>query len=303
MTAASILIVEDELLIARDLSQKLKKNGFEVVGVASSGEKAHELIVATEPDLVLMDIVIKGEKDGIAVATEVHEKYHLPVIFLTAYADNDTLRRSEQSGAYGYILKPFNESELLVTIKLALQKHKQYTNLRQQSTRDPLTGLFNRRFLEETLKQEEAKFTRHQHDFSVILIDIDYFKKFNDVHGHAAGDYVLKIVSEFLQYQVRQMDIVCRYGGEEMLILLPECNLEQAGEIAETVRFKLSQLPLIFQEKSIGNVTASLGVACFPQHGKTGNEVIKTADKCLYQAKLNGSNRVIVASLSESPES
>ena len=301
MSAVTILIVEDELLIARDLSQRLKKNGFQVAGVASSGVKAHELITATNPDLVLMDIVIKGDKDGIVLAQEVHEQYNLPVIFLTAYADNETLQRSEQSGAYGYILKPFNEAELLVTIRLALQKHQQYTNLHQQSTRDALTGLFNRRFLEETLTQEEAKFKRHQREFSIILIDIDHFKQFNDTYGHPAGDYVLQMVSNLLQCQVRRMDLVCRYGGEEMLILLPECDLKQAGDIAETIRQKLSALPLSYESTDLGTVTASMGVACYPHHGSTGNETIKRADQGLYQAKQNGRNQVVIASLGADP--
>lgn len=301
MQSANILIVEDELLIARDLSQKLKKNGFQVVGVASSGDRAHELIRAHSPDLILMDIVIKGNKDGITVATEVHEQYQLPVIFLTAYADNTTLQRSEQSGAYGYILKPFNESELLVSIKLALQKHKQYKNIHQQSTRDVLTGLLNRRFLEETLGQEEAKFQRHRREFSIILIDIDHFKRFNDTYGHAAGDYVLQAVGGLLQHHVRQMDLVCRYGGEEMLILLPECGLGQAGEIAESIREKLAAMPLSYEGRDLGTVTASLGVACYPHHGATGNETIKTADQCLYQAKNNGRNRVVLAPIAAHP--
>lgn len=301
MTAVTILIVEDELLIARDLSQRLKKNGFQVAGVASSGVKAHELIAEATPDLVLMDIVIKGDKDGITLAKEVHERYNLPVIFLTAYADNETLQRSEQSGAYGYILKPFNEPELLVTIKLALQKHQQYKSVYQQSTRDALTGLFNRRFLEETLGKEEAKYKRHQREFSIILIDIDHFKQFNDTYGHAAGDYVLQMVSGLLQRQVRQMDLVCRYGGEEMLVLLPECELGQAGEIAESIRVTLSTLALSFEDRDLGKVTASLGVACYPHHGGTGDETIKTADQCLYKAKQNGRNQVVMASLAADP--
>ncbi|MEB3161528.1 MAG: diguanylate cyclase [Synechocystis sp.] len=301
MSAVTILIVEDELLIARDLSQRLKKNAFQVVGVASSGTKAHELIAASPPDLVLMDIVIKGDKDGIVLAQEVHDQYNLPVIFLTAYADSETLQRSEQSGAYGYILKPFNEAELLVTIKLALQKHQQYTTLHQQSTRDALTGLFNRRFLEETLGKEEVKYHRYQREFSIILIDIDHFKRFNDTYGHAAGDYVLQRVSHLLQNHVRRMDLVCRYGGEEMLILLPECGLEHAGEVAETIRTALSAMQIAYEGADLGTVTASLGVACYPHHGGTGNETINTADQCLYQAKQNGRNQVVIASLTPDP--
>jgi diguanylate cyclase (GGDEF)-like protein len=249
-----------------------------------------------------MDIVIKGDKDGITLAREVYDCYSIPVIFLTAYADSETLKRSEQSGAYGYALKPFNEPELLVTIRLALQKHEQYMNLHRQSTRDALTGLFNRRFLEETLGQEVDKFQRHQREFSIILIDIDHFKQFNDTYGHAAGDYILKTISNLLRHQVRKTDLVCRYGGEEILILLPECELGKAGEIAESIRGKLTAISLSYEGKALGTVTASFGVACYPYHGVTGQAAIQAADQCLYQAKQNGRNQVVLAPIAALPE-
>lgn len=120
-----ILIVEDELLIAQNLSRKLQKLGYSVAGIVSSGESAIAAVLEKEPDLVLMDIVIKGDMDGIRTAEIIYKEYGVPVIYITAYADDITLQRAEQTGSYGYILKPFNERALHATIKLALSKHQQ----------------------------------------------------------------------------------------------------------------------------------------------------------------------------------
>ena len=119
MSEVKILIVEDELLIAKGLARKLQKLGYTVVDIVSSGEKALEKVAETQPDLVLMDIVIKGEMDGIETAELLHERFNIPVIYVTAYADDSTLDRAEQTGSYGYLLKPYQEREVHATIKLA----------------------------------------------------------------------------------------------------------------------------------------------------------------------------------------
>ncbi|MCG5056609.1 MAG: response regulator [Limnoraphis sp. WC205] len=124
MSEVKILIVEDELLIAKGLARKLQNLGYTVVDIVSSGEKALEKVAETQPDLVLMDIVIKGEMDGIETAELLHERFNIPVIYVTAYADDSTLDRAEQTGSYGYLLKPYKERELHATIKLALRKHQ-----------------------------------------------------------------------------------------------------------------------------------------------------------------------------------
>ncbi len=124
MSAVKILIVEDELLIAKGLARKLEKLGYTVIDIVSSGEKALEKVAEVQPDLVLMDIVIKGNMDGIETAERLHERFNIPVIYVTAYADDSTLDRAEQTGSYGYLLKPYKERELHATIKLALRKHQ-----------------------------------------------------------------------------------------------------------------------------------------------------------------------------------
>ena len=136
MDETSILIVEDELIIARNLRRKLQKMGYQVTGIASSSEATIESIMKKRPDIILMDIVIKGEKDGIETAQYVHKKFGIPVIYTTAYTDKKTLQRAETSGAYGYIIKPFRDEELNVSIRLALQKSKDYHQLQQQNHRD-----------------------------------------------------------------------------------------------------------------------------------------------------------------------
>ncbi|MEC4983077.1 MAG: ATP-binding protein [Oscillatoria sp. PMC 1068.18] len=131
MEAKKILIVEDELLIAKSLSRKLDKLGYNVVGIVSSGTAALEKTTELNPDLILMDIAIKGNYDGIETATMIHKDYNIPIIYLTAYADDNTLARAEQSGSYGYLLKPFQERELHATIKMALKKHEQQLKIEE----------------------------------------------------------------------------------------------------------------------------------------------------------------------------
>ncbi|MFM7190002.1 MAG: diguanylate cyclase [Microcystaceae cyanobacterium] len=295
MESVKILIVEDELLIARDLSQKLKKQGLQVSKIVSSGQAALQAIAEDRPDLVLMDVVIKGEQDGIDTALAIHEQYGIPVLYLTAYADDATLQRAEKSGAYGYLLKPFRERELLTTIRIALQKHQQVQEIEQQRIRDALTGLLNRRYLEEALQQECRKAERLALPVSLIFIDIDHFKRFNDTYGHDAGDHVLTTVAHLLEQNVRQSDLVGRYGGEELIVLLPNCPLDRAAVIAEGLRSEVSLLQPHFQGQFLDPITISLGVASFPLQAEDAPSLVKAADEALYEAKRAGRNRVVVA--------
>jgi diguanylate cyclase (GGDEF)-like protein len=295
MTEQKILIVEDELLIARDLSQKLKEIGYQIVAIVSSGQAALNVIDKNPPDLVLMDIVIKGDRDGIDTTQVINEKFGIPVIYITAYADEDTLDRAEKSGAYGYILKPFNYRELHASIKLALHKAQNYNVLAYQSTRDALTNLYNRHYFQESLYQECLKAIRQASCFSLLMLDIDFFKRFNDTFGHDAGDYVLKEVGALLKRLVRASDVVCRYGGEEMIILLPNCDEIQAEVIANHIRAECQALNPIYQDRYLVEITVSIGVATFPKHACTETTLLKSADDALYRAKVEGRNRVLVA--------
>ncbi len=180
-------------------------------------------------------------------------------------------------------------------IALALANLKLREKLQNQSIRDSLTGLFNRRYMEESLEREMRRCDRKRQPLSIIMIDVDHFKRFNDTFGHNAGDAVLRELGHFLQRYVRGSDIACRYGGEEFMLILPEASLSVTQERAEQIKEGARQLNVECSGQQLGKITLSLGVACFPTHGLDGEAVIKAADTALYRAKQEGRDRVVLA--------
>ncbi|MFH0994683.1 MAG: diguanylate cyclase [Pseudomonadota bacterium] len=181
-------------------------------------------------------------------------------------------------------------------LSLSLANLKLQSALRQQSIQDTLTGLFNRRYLDESLAREIARARRAGATVGIIMIDIDYFKRFNDTYGHDAGDTVLQSVGKFISLHVREGDIACRYGGEEFTLIMPGASLESAFARAEELRKGVQSLQMSHAGKPLESITLSLGVAAFPQDGETGELVIQAADAALYRAKDNGRNRAEKAS-------
>jgi diguanylate cyclase (GGDEF)-like protein/PAS domain S-box-containing protein len=182
-------------------------------------------------------------------------------------------------------------------VALALANLYLRETLRQQSIHDPLTGLYNRRYLEEALNQEIQRAQRHRHPIGIIMIDIDYFKRVNDTHGHEAGDRVLAAVGQLLRNSVRGSDIACRYGGEEMTLVLPESSLGVTLARAEEIRRAMGKIQISYGGLTLDRLSVSLGVAGFPTHGDIGSDVVKAADAALYQAKASGRNQVVVAAV------
>lgn len=179
-------------------------------------------------------------------------------------------------------------------VSMAIANLKLRETLQQQSIHDPLMGLFNRRYLDEFFDQEIQRATRDRHGIGVIMLDIDHFKQFNDVYGHDAGDFVLQQVGQLLSRSVRGSDIACRYGGEEMTLLLPESSLAATARRAEEVCQRIRELKLKYKGEVLPNITSSLGVACFPEHGITRVDLLRAADEALYRAKTGGRDQVIV---------
>lgn len=167
--------------------------------------------------------------------------------------------------------------------------------LREQSIRDPLTGLYNRRYMEEALGQQLHRVTRQLHPLGIIMIDIDFFKRFNDNYGHSVGDALLRELGRFLQSHVRVEDIACRYGGEEFLLIMPDAALEVVQIRAEYLRQAVRRLRVRAAGQSQQGITLSLGVAIYPQHGRNIETVLRAADSALYRAKQEGRDRVVVA--------
>ena len=180
-------------------------------------------------------------------------------------------------------------------IALSLASLRLRESLRDQSIRDALTGLFNRRFMQESLEREMMRARRKQHPLSLLFLDIDHFKRFNDTFGHDAGDFVLQAVADLLRNFFRGDDVACRCGGEEFAVILPESSAENAAIRADELRNQLKQLKLQYKGTRLGPISMSVGVAAFPEHCAEPDDLLKIADQCLYKSKTDGRDRVTVA--------
>jgi diguanylate cyclase (GGDEF)-like protein/PAS domain S-box-containing protein len=180
-------------------------------------------------------------------------------------------------------------------IALSLASLRLRETLRDQSIRDALTGLFNRRFMQESLERETIRARRKNHPLSLLFLDIDHFKRFNDTFGHDAGDFVLQSIAELLRSFFRGDDVACRCGGEEFAVILPESSSRNAALRADELRAGVKALKLQYKDTRLGPISISVGVAAFPEQCATPDELLKVADQCLYQSKTLGRDRVTVA--------
>jgi diguanylate cyclase (GGDEF)-like protein len=180
-------------------------------------------------------------------------------------------------------------------ISLAIANVRLRDELRDQSTKDPLTGLFNRRYFLESCRNAFASAQRNNGSVGIISCDADNFKHFNDTHGHDAGDMVLRAVSKIMQTHCANIGVPCRYGGEEFTIVLPDTSLEASVEFAELIRAEVSELSIRYGDSKLPNISISVGVANYPQFGQTPQDVLSAADQALYKAKAQGANCVVTA--------
>jgi diguanylate cyclase (GGDEF)-like protein/PAS domain S-box-containing protein len=200
-------------------------------------------------------------------------------------SDTEIFRDSQQRLAIGAASE----------IALSLASLQLRETLREQAIRDPLTRLFNRRFLEESLDRELQLAARKKQSIAVLFLDLDHFKRFNDSFGHDAGDMVLRSLADLFRNAFRSTDICCRYGGEEFAIVMPESSSQDAATRAEALRCKVKNLRLEYKKQTLGQLTLSVGVAAFPEHGSTSRDLLKIADQCLYESKARGRDVVTVA--------
>ncbi|MBK9676768.1 MAG: GGDEF domain-containing protein [Betaproteobacteria bacterium] len=211
----------------------------------------------------------------------------LGIIYLSSYSafENETLTQHRRN-----LAQAASDS-----ISLALANLKLREPLHALSCHDSLTGLFNRRFMEETLARDLSRIARIDNPLVIAMLDIDRFKTINDRFGHDAGDVVLKEVARLMMGFRAGIDVPCRFGGEEFILILPETATKQALSRLEQLRISIGELNLNLNGKVIPRVTVSIGVAVFPEHGDTATALIKAADNALYRAKRNGRNRIEVA--------
>jgi diguanylate cyclase (GGDEF)-like protein len=180
-------------------------------------------------------------------------------------------------------------------LALSLANLRLRETLRDQSIRDPLTGLFNRRFMQESLDRELQRARRKKRPLTVVFVDLDHFKRFNDAFGHDAGDLVLRTMADLFLRHFRGDDVVCRYGGEEFAIILPESSAKDAAKRANQLRIEARGISMRHLGQVLDSVTLSIGIAAFPEHGSTSEEILRAADQCLYQSKSDGRDRLTVA--------
>lgn len=185
-------------------------------------------------------------------------------------------------------------ARIVAQYALSLANLRLREKLRFESIRDALTGLYNRRYMENALEQEQYRLKRHPSPLSIVMLDIDHFKRFNDTFGHDTGDAVLKGVGQFLKKQIREEDIACRYGGEEFMLILMNAALRVARVRAEYILKELRALNIRYRDHDF-SLTASIGVASFPDHGQALADIVKAADNALYSAKARGRNQVVAA--------
>ncbi len=254
----------------------------------------------------------RGRPHGSAVAYGQIQCAHIVQGFTGAFVCVPVMAHGEVLGIL-HLLRPdgqeLDESELrLATMNaermgLAIANLRLREALKAQSIRDPLTGLFNRRYMEETFERERYRADRDGNTIGAIMLDLDHFKQFNDIFGHDGGDVILKEFSQLLLARTRKEDIVCRYGGEEFLIVLPGASLDDTHYRAESLLAAIRNIAVVSRGRALGHVSASMGVALYPNHGNTMGLLIRAADEALYQAKAHGRDRVILAATHPIPTS
>lgn len=289
---ATILVVDDVPSNIQILAGYLKDDYR--IKVATDGKRCLELVQGEDTiDLILLDVMMP-EMDGYQVIKQLKENpktEDIPVIFVTSKDEDHEEEKGLTLGAVDYIAKPIHAPIVKARIKTHVSLKRSRDLLKRMAMHDYLTGLYNRHYLVEAASQKLSLACRHEFPISILLIDIDHFKSINDKFGHAVGDEVLKSVSKLMKKTCRGEDIVARIGGEEFVMVLDQCNVDNAEVKAEELRKQIEIL-----ESNKIRVTVSIGVAAlsnFSDKKVNFDDLLNQADKALYTAKNKGRNRVV----------
>ncbi len=290
-TKGKVLIVDDAPDTVDIIQKLLRYEGYDVL-TASTGEEGVKKVEEEKPEVILMDINLPGI-DGTESLRRIRKiNPLLCVIMLTAFATVDNAIQALKEGATDFIMKPFENEHLIHIVNQCLEKHltlkvreKLEDEVRRLSITDDLTGLFNHRHFFKTLETELARLRRQKTSLSLLMIDLDHFKIYNDLFGHLEGDHVLRKIGEIIKNSIRShVDSGYRYGGDEFAALLIGATIDQALTIAERIRSSIEQT-------GFHNITVSIGLAEFQDHFDL-EQFVKSADDAMYVAKHSGGNRV-----------
>lgn len=293
-----ILLVDDAPTNIQMLNETLK-DGYHLF-FATNGKDALRIATESLPDLILLDVIMP-EMDGYEVCRALKADpslRNIPIIFITAMNQQEDEAIGLELGAVDYITKPFNPTIVRLRIRNQIELKRQRDLLARLSHLDGLTGIPNRRALDDIMEREWRRGTRSLKPLSLLMLDIDHFKAYNDSCGHLAGDDCLRTVAQTLKTPLgRAADIVGRYGGEEFLAILPETDAAGARVVAEEIREAVTSLALTHPASPQGStITVSIGIATAVAHREQFHTcLLEAADRALYQAKQEGRNRVVAA--------
>ena len=318
-----ILVVDDEDTVRNVLYQVLSDDGH-AVEAAASGEQALGIMDKESFALVITDIKMPG-MTGLELLEKIKARYpDTQVIIITSHASLETAVSAIRHGAYDYLFKPFEDLDLIsAAARRALEmviltrenrrlmeslekKNVQLQNanriLQDLACRDGLTRLFNHRYFQDVIHNEIHRAKRNGGVFSLLFLDLDHFKHYNDMHGHLEGDRLLRKVGEILLKSVRRSDIVARYGGEEFVVMMPATPKKNAAVMGEKLRRYIENFPFPGRESQpLKKVTVSVGIASFPEDGAERPELVERADGAMYRAKKLGRNSVWTAKTEDGP--
>lgn len=292
--SSRILIVDDDSSVRDSISEFLTVMNYQV-HTSASAEEALNHLQNNQADLIITDIMMDG-MNGLELAGYIKERYDSYVIVMTGYTGDYTYEEAVHMGADDFIFKPVRFEELLLRLKrvlrerrLAQERESLLQQLNELAITDELTKLFNRRHFYAQLEQEINRYQRYKRKFSLLMIDIDYFKYFNDKYGHLEGDRILSQVARRITYCMRVMDTAYRYGGEEFTVLLPETVCEAAVKLAERIKDSVSCEFLDYEDHS--SLTVSIGATEYSENDSLSG-LIKRADRAMYAAKEMGRNSI-----------
>ena len=312
MAKAKVLLVEDDPVQASATREILQKVGYDVI-LAEDGITAIKAVKTEKPDIILLDVILPG-MDGYEICRwlKIEETTKgIPVIMLTVKKELSDKISGLHIGADDYLPKPYNELELNARIYALLRTKALQDELRMKNRQleellhkvnymaitDALTGLYNRRRFHDVLTSEFERARRYTTSFSLVMLDIDHFKRVNDVFGHSAGDNVLQEVASILKNSIREIDTASRYGGEEFMVILPNTARENALVVAERIRLMIGQHAFGGIDR---NITVSIGISGMPDAKVESEEkLIRCADFALYRAKQLGRNRTVTVEAAE----
>lgn len=294
-----ILLADDEPDNLKLLQTMIRREGYDVL-LATNGLEALQKAEHYIPDCILLDIkmpMVTGQQVCLSLQADEATRY-IPVIFLSGMSGDQEIIQALDSGANDYIVKPFNPRVVVARVRVALRLKKFQEELRakhekaeEQANTDELTGLNNRRFLFERLREETNRAQRFEFGLVILMVDIDHFKAINDTLGHAVGDKVLSDMASIIKFSTRAYDVLCRYGGDEFTLLLPQTDRDQGLIVAERIRsaVEVHKFPT---EGFLGQPTASIGLSSYPEEGNDPDVLLQSADLALYHAKQSGRNQV-----------